>query len=516
MTVNFERESINLSELKKNESSILLVEGDVIVPDVNPDIKKILMTDAQPAICEKIYENGKITVSGDLSVNVLYSPDISEEGAPKIKSLCTKLNFSDTFSFTGENPSLSVKAEIVAINCTLLNSRKVNLKITLKLSLKAYIPSELSFISLPSEELDAETKKQAVTIHTTPVDVQKEFIFSETISVPAAKCDIEELLKTNITVVKGECKVSEEQLYIKGTVSISTLYSGFTDSFIHETMEHELPFAETLYVEGLSDDCICNVTYDVKDFSAICQNDENGDMRELLISLTICANITASKIYDVEFIDDLYFPGKKCELKREKKILKRGITEGQSRASLKNTFSLPKNSSALSRVYSVVSNPVIREYSLSEGKLSLIGDVTATVLYSDTNGALHSETCEFSFRHDFDIDANEGELLCEYDISLLGTNFNIYSESEIEIRTNVEFFLRLTENFTVDLILECNMEELPENTSLSQLVIYFVQKGDTLWNIAKHYNTTVKSIKDANKLESDLIIPGQKLLIPVK
>ena len=60
------------------------------------------------------------------------------------------------------------------------------------------------------------------------------------------------------------------------------------------------------------------------------------------------------------------------------------------------------------------------------------------------------------------------------------------------------------------------MEELPENTSLSQLVIYFVQKGDTLWNIAKHYNTTVKSIKDANKLESDLIIPGQKLLIPVK
>lgn len=516
MTINFEKETINLNELKKNESSVLLVEGDVIVPDVNPDIKKILMTDSTVCVCEKAYENGKISVSGHIPVNVLYEPDYQEEGAPKIKSLCTKLDFSDTFASSTENPKISVKADILDIKCTLLNSRKINLKITLRLSVKTYFPCELSFISLPQEGEIPEAKKQAVTIHTTPVDVQKEFVFSETLSVPAAKCDIEELLKTNINIIKGECKISEDQMYIKGTVSVQTLYSGFTDSFIHETMEHELPFAETLFVEGLTDDSFCNVTYDAKDVSVICRNDENGDPRELLISLTICANITASKIYDVEFIDDLYFPGKSCELKREKKILKRGITEGSNRVSLKNTFSLSENAPALSRVYSVVSNPVIREYSLLGDKLSLTGDVSIAVLYSDASGALHSEMCDFGFSHEFDIDSFGGELICEYDLSLLGTTFNILSESEIEIRTNVEFFLRLTENFTANLIYECNVEELPESEHLSRLIIYFVQKGDTLWKIAKHYNTTVKLIKDANKLESDLLIPGQKLLIPVK
>lgn len=516
MIVNFEKETINLNELKKNESVNLLVEGDVIVPDVCPDIKKILMTDAEASACEKTFENGKISISGDISVNVLYSPDSEEEGAPKIKSLCTKLSFSDSFPFSGENPKLSAKAEVLAINCTLINSRKINLKITVRLSLKAYLPCELSLLSTPIDAMLPETRKQSISIHTTPVDVQKEFIFSETISVPAAKCDIEELLKTNITIIKGECKISDEQLHIKGTVSVSTLYSGFTDSFIHETMEHELPFFETLYVEGLSDDCICNVKYDVGDFSAICKNDENGDAREILISVTICASITASKIYDMEFIDDLYFPGKLCELKRENVTLKRGITEGQSRASLKNTFSLPQNAPSLSRVYSVVSHPVIREYLLEGDKLILAGDVAVSVLYSDASGALHSETTSFDFRHDFEIDADEGEFLCEYDLSLLGTSFNIYSESEIEIRTNVEFFLRLTENFTMSLISECNVEDIPINQSPSRLVIYFVQKGDTLWNIAKHYNTTVKAIKDANKLETDLLMPGQKLLIPVK
>lgn len=45
-------------------------------------------------------------------------------------------------------------------------------------------------------------------------------------------------------------------------------------------------------------------------------------------------------------------------------------------------------------------------------------------------------------------------------------------------------------------------------------VVYIVQKGDTLSEIALRYKTTVKAIKEANKLNSDLIRIGQKLVIP--
>jgi spore coat assembly protein SafA len=41
-----------------------------------------------------------------------------------------------------------------------------------------------------------------------------------------------------------------------------------------------------------------------------------------------------------------------------------------------------------------------------------------------------------------------------------------------------------------------------------------VQKGDSLWKIAKKYRTTVDNIAAVNELENpDLIYPGQKLLI---
>ena len=42
-----------------------------------------------------------------------------------------------------------------------------------------------------------------------------------------------------------------------------------------------------------------------------------------------------------------------------------------------------------------------------------------------------------------------------------------------------------------------------------------MKKGDTLWNIAKRYGSTVDDIVRTNGIENEnMIIPGQKLFIP--
>ena len=43
---------------------------------------------------------------------------------------------------------------------------------------------------------------------------------------------------------------------------------------------------------------------------------------------------------------------------------------------------------------------------------------------------------------------------------------------------------------------------------------YIVQKGDSLFNIGKKYNVSVSELLDVNMLTSNVIYPGQVLLVP--
>ena len=48
----------------------------------------------------------------------------------------------------------------------------------------------------------------------------------------------------------------------------------------------------------------------------------------------------------------------------------------------------------------------------------------------------------------------------------------------------------------------------------SKTITYTVKAGDTLYSIAREYNTTVNNIKNQNNLTTNLLTVGQKLLIP--
>lgn len=50
-------------------------------------------------------------------------------------------------------------------------------------------------------------------------------------------------------------------------------------------------------------------------------------------------------------------------------------------------------------------------------------------------------------------------------------------------------------------------------TSSSSLITHTVERGDTLYSIARRYNTTVSAIRDLNRLTSDILTIGQVLRI---
>ena len=68
-------------------------------------------------------------------------------------------------------------------------------------------------------------------------------------------------------------------------------------------------------------------------------------------------------------------------------------------------------------------------------------------------------------------------------------------------------------NLTNNLLYIGQVLKIPEVAKENEL-IYIVEKGDSLWSIAKKYNTTVNELKRYNNLTSNMLSIGQRLLIP--
>ena len=84
--------------------------------------------------------------------------------------------------------------------------------------------------------------------------------------------------------------------------------------------------------------------------------------------------------------------------------------------------------------------------------------------------------------------------------------------------TTVEDLMKYN-NLSSDVITVGTVLTIPTTTDSSTNLnssMYVVKAGDTLWNIAKRYNTTVENLMMMNNLTTDLITIGQRLMVPNK
>ena len=505
------KESINLRSMEAKVNSNVMLEGDIVVPDIKPDIREILLADAHAVTQGKEYQNGLLRIFGTVFFKILYVPD--ENDGCELKSLEASFPFSDSIEIPkGEELKFFVTARTEHIGFTLVNSRKLSMKVITALSARGYRENAYEPVSsISGDGVQCRTKRYNMYMPVT--EEQTTIAVSDFLTIPEALPDIEEILKIDAWATAGESKIMNGKVMVKGTLHIKTLYSAVRDGYTTEVVSHELPFAEIIEAEGVDEECTICVDCDIKEITASAKGNMSGDTKIISVEILTGIHLKASKSAQETLIDDCYSICGPLSTKTRSMDFCEFITTENGEFTETQTVLIPKGV-AMENFIWVSCTPILRETSFENGMLHMKGTLVTFLLFREEGekGRVRSIITESDF--DRQKPASGEDLLAECDIWIEDVIAEKRSQEEAEVKVTLGFHADILRPRRASLITECEMLEEKEAKSCPALTIYFTEHGDTLWNIAKKYGTTVEKIKKANGMEDDALAVGKKILIP--
>lgn len=487
-------------------------EGSIIVPDVKPDILKVLQVDAETFLTEKTIDNGKLVLKGKVNVNVLYVPESDSECIQCIKGC---FEFCETVKRSELEPDMQLVAcaDAQRVGYKLINSRKIGIEAQIVISVQVTAEEKCTFVSEIEDE-GAEMKCENVCINGSGNYREFTFKLDETVDFPGTKPCAAEILRSNISVYEKEYRALAGKMVVKGRACVSVLY--LSEAAGCEHMDFELPFTEVLDMEGLTEACECDVTFMVEETDVSLAQNLSGDGKCISVSAEIRVCVRCESCEEVKIITDCYFTNCGCDLKW--KDIKTEETVGRPSMSCVMKEMLEKGDAApeIASIYTAVAKPYITSTQLQNGRIAVSGRMVVYVLYTTDNPqnpvCSINEEIPFSYMVDCE-NASRGEdvymnVECEH------ISCTLNSPGSVEIRCGLCIKGKVIKKLLVKAVSEIEVSELSEKDNA--MVIYFVQNGDDIWEIGKNYHVKCEKILSANGIEEGAeLIKGEKLIIPV-
>ena len=517
MSINLIKEEIRTGEVICQKYSQTMVESDIIVPDIKPDIKKVLEVSGNACITQKLIQQDKVFIQGVVKMTVLYVPDGTVPG--KIKGLTASQEFNHTIDCRGAMPDMQITSEVdsESFDCTMLNSRKLNLRGTLSIGIKIIKPVTLSISTDIENGENIALKKDRLRIINGTDSTECQIILREQLELPAGKPSIGEILKVTATPSSTELCMMDGKAVAKGQVKICALYSGDDEEGSIQFTEHILPFTEILDIDGITEDMEGEIEYSVNDMYYEARDDSDGEPRNLGIELVLCATVRGSEISDIEAITDAYSLKNGLDLTTKAYKIEQLLDNSTAEISHKDQAQLPPMLPRLKQVCDVNSDVKIDRITAENGQITAYGTIHTNILYlsDDENTPISEFNHNSEFSQTFTVPDAGNDTACDARTFMEHISYTLSGNDSLELRFVIGLTVKSLKTGNV-IVIEDMSEYVPEDEpELPCIIIYFVQKGDTLWNIAKRYHTTVEDIKNLNKLESDTIYPGQRIRIVV-
>ena len=488
--------------------------ADLIVPDLYPDIARILDVSGLVVIKEKNALDGRVELGGVVRANILYVP----EGEQGLKRIDVSLPFSHVFEKEGvtSEVKLLTKAALLSAEARPINPRKVSVTVGVQLEVTALAAADWSLCEgIDDARAYSVQLLKSVEQAYMPVAVaEKTFQVSDEMEVPGSRPPVVDILKTDVRLLTQETKPIGNKLVLKGAALLKVLYQGppahQPSEEIH-MLEEEIPFSQIIEMEELEESGEYTVTLKLCALEMDLRAGLSGESRVLGVNLQAEAEAVCIAARRLEAVVDLYSTA--YDVKTEFCAYQITRLRGKStqRQSVRESLETGQP------VASVVDAQVLLwPVQLKEGNGEVSCDAVVKVVYLGDDQQFHA--LQQRLPVSLQLEA-EGSPSCRAEAAIGGEVQATGTHDGIEVRFTVEFDLVESQVGQFSAVGAANVDtQAPkDHTGRPSVVLRRCRPGELLWNIAKKHNTTRDDLIQANHLsDEERITEERMMLIPRK
>lgn len=477
---------------------------EMIVPDAYPDISKLLDTSGICCLNTREVSEGTLSLAGRIRCRILYLP---EDGA-EISSLGADLDFQCSVDQEGLTAECSVMAipRILSAETKAINPRKMLIRVTYEVAVRVYRLETLMVPCGIQESGIVEEKQEQAEGYFAIAVPEKRFQFQDQLNLSGSQPAMAEILRVHADVTCGDAKLIGGKLVFKGEVSLWTLYRSVDHDIL--VTEFVLPFSQIMDAPEAEETAEFQLEAVLLDWTL---GELSGDGRSLAVEVDLyaCAEIRTRK--SLPLLADAY--SVRCPVQTDfstfvfPQLVERNVRRETKRELLETGG---KDVSVLDLRCTVVQTSVVK----SAEKLVLKAGVQAELLCVDETGSVERLSRHLTLESEA---AVTGEVEAIISCTLTeGTA--LPAANGVELRVGVAFqplLLRREERLCIS-TLELDESKPQEEEGRPSIVLRQMVDGESLWDIAKAYATTINEIRQANGMEEETAEPGRLLLIPHK
>ena len=508
MKFNCDTQNIGFCDSVFETTSEQSVEADIILPDYCPEIQKILRCSVQPEIKSVQNSSGRITAEGNAVIRLFYLGDNGKLAAYEQSYPIRK--FVESNKITHESAA-TVGVNVDYVNCRAVSPRRADVRGMLTFVFSAYTKREENILNF-ADGCGIMVMTDDCTATSVRGVCEKSFYMSEVIDLPEKNGTVSQIVNVSPFVCASEIKCINNKALIKGECSVKIYYLCDENGTV-ESFEHSMPVSQIIELDGLNENCVSSISLKVMACEAAAKSDSSGDMRLIDLNMRISAFAVALEENPLTLITDAYSTD--YELKTSTKNIEIAEYNDKTDFSFTNKVVFESIGVSVDCVIAVWCSDIKYSFAAKDGKFAVGGTYQATVIYRDADNQLGIIQKPVDFDYSAGVPVSSDRILCYGSVAVSGCSCALTGDSRIELKTEIYVSAVVLSSAIKKYI---SAIEISENEKQKEkpcaLTVYYCEKGEKIWDIAKKYGTTVEAVMVENDIVSPVAESHRMLLIP--